>query len=246
MERHRFVFIGGVHRSGTTFLWRCLGEHPLVSTFPDVVRPPAEGQLVQTVYPRAAAHGGPGRFGFAPEAHLTEDSPLVSAESRARLFEEWSPFWDLGRPVLLEKSPPNLIRGRFLQALFPEASFVMITRHPIAVSYSTKGRFTKRMRLERLIRHWLACHETFAADRPRLARVHVVRYEDLVVDADGTVSAVDSFLGLEPHAVTHACGHARNQPHRERWRHEPDRVALTERFEEAVNRFGYSLAEWDA
>ena len=76
--------------------------------------------------------------------------------------------------------------------------------------------------------------------------LHVVRYEDLVADPDGTVSAVDSFLSLEPHAVTHARGHAQNQPHRERWRHEPDRVALTERFEEAVNRFGYSLAEWDA
>ena len=117
---HRFVFIGGLHRSGTTFLWRCMGEHPLVSMFPITLRPPAEGQLLQSVYPRASVYGGPGRFGFSPEAHLTEGSPLVSAESRMRLLADWAPLWDLDKPVLLEKSPPNLIRGRFLQALFPE------------------------------------------------------------------------------------------------------------------------------
>ena len=240
---HRFVFVGGVHRSGTTFLWRCLAQHPLVSSFPDTVRPPAEGQLLQTVYPRAAVHGGPGRFGFAPEAHLTEESSLASAESRAQLLAEWSPHWDLRKPVLIEKSPPNLIRGRFLQALFPEASFVMIMRHPVPVMYATKARFQKKMRLGRLIRHWLACHETFAADRPHLARVHVVRYEELVTDLVRRVAAIDEFLGLDPHVPDEEAVPTRNDMHFERWEQDPERSALVERFEEDVNRFGYSLKD---
>jgi hypothetical protein len=244
-KRHRFVFIGGVHRSGTTFLWRCLAQHPMVSSFPVTIRPPAEGQLLQTVYPRAAVHGGPGRFGFAPEAHLTEASELVSSRSRAQLLADWSPHWDLAKPVLLEKSPPNLIRARFLQALFPESWFVMILRHPIPVSYATKARFQKKMRLGRLIRHWLACHETFAGDRTHLARVHVVRYEELVADLGGTVAAIDAFLGLDPHAPREEAVPDRNGVHFERWRQDPERTALIERFEDDVNRFGYSLMEFE-
>ena len=36
--------------------------------------------------------------------------------------------------MLVEKSPPNIVRMRYLQALFPRASFVMILRHPVVVA----------------------------------------------------------------------------------------------------------------
>ena len=39
----------------------------------------------------------------------------------------------MSEPVLVEKSPPNLVRTRFLQALFPDARQIVVTRHPIAV-----------------------------------------------------------------------------------------------------------------
>jgi hypothetical protein len=114
-----------------------LRAHPAVGAFPHDDLRRGEGQHLQTVYPPASRHGGPGYFGFDPTAHLTEDSSLVSTASRERLLEEWGRHWDGTRPVLLEKSPPNLIRTRFLQALFPEAVFVVLVRHPIAVSLAT-------------------------------------------------------------------------------------------------------------
>ena len=81
------MFVGGLHRSGTTLLGRCMSEHPQVSGFSGTGATEDEGQHLQTVYRAANEHGGPGRFGFDPAAHLTEDSPLVSDESRRLLLE---------------------------------------------------------------------------------------------------------------------------------------------------------------
>ena len=114
------VFVGGLHRSGTTLLARCLAAHPAIAGLSRTGVPEDEGQHLQDVLPTAQAMGGPGRFALRPEAHLTESSPLVSRDARERLLRAWEPYWDRTRPLLLEKSPPNLLRTRFLQALFAQ------------------------------------------------------------------------------------------------------------------------------
>ncbi|MDP9223771.1 MAG: sulfotransferase [Actinomycetota bacterium] len=195
MKNKRFVFVGGLHRSGTSLLARCISEHPKVSGFLNTGVPQDEGQHLQGVYRPARDHGGPGRFGFDPDAHLTEASPLVSQQNRARLMSDWGRYWDTRKEVLLEKSPPNLIRTRFLQALFPDAYFVMIIRHPIAVAYATQK--WSRTDVPSLIEHWAVCHEIFKADRPHIRRLLVVRYEDLVARPQATLDNVFSFLGVD-------------------------------------------------
>jgi hypothetical protein len=69
--------------------------------------------------PQAPRKDGFGRFAMLPEAHLTEKSRLVTYENRLRLFREWGTHWDLSRPVLMEKSPPNMMWMRFLQVRAP-------------------------------------------------------------------------------------------------------------------------------
>lgn len=242
-DEHRLVFIGGLHRSGTTLLARCLGEHPLVSGFEATGVPADEGQHLQSVYPTARAHGGPGRFAFDEAAHLTESSPLVGPENARRLEEAWAPHWDLGRPVLVEKSPPNLVRTRFLQALFPEASFIVITRHPVAVALATQ-KWAKAPPAS-LIRHWIAAHRTFEADRPRLRRVTVVAYEHLVARTQECVAGIQAFLELETRPVSLDIRSDGNEPYFERWRslNQIRRRLIERRFERDVSTFGYSLTD---
>ena len=190
---NRFVFVAGLHRSGTTLLARLLAAHPEISGFSGTGAPADEGQHLQSVYPSDHEYGRPGRFGFAPEMHLTESSPLASEKSARMLYEQWSPHWDLSRTLLLEKSPPNLIKTRFLQALYPGAAFVVIVRHPIPVSIPTaKWRGTRRY--DRMFEHWLRCHALFEADCEHLDRVHVLTYEQLVRDPAGVLRAIFEFL----------------------------------------------------
>jgi hypothetical protein len=176
-------------------LYRYLDEHSLVSALSGTPRATNEGQHNQTVYPGDEYHSKGGRFAFRPGARLTEESSLVTPENRQKLFEEWSRYWDLSKPYLLEKSPPNLIRTRFLQAMFPASQFVALLRHPIPVTLATQPWGGDR--LHSLIEHWLRAHELFVEDVPKLRSVHVLRYEDLVADPEATLGRVFAFLGLD-------------------------------------------------
>jgi hypothetical protein len=247
VEGHQLVFLAGLHRSGTTLLARLLAAHPEISGFSGTGVPADEGQHLQSVYPAAKVYGGPGRFGFAPESHLTEASPLASDESARTLFAEWSPHWDLSRPLLLEKSPPNLLKTRFLQALFPRSSFVVIVRHPIPVSIPTaKWRGTRRY--DRLFEHWLRCHALFEADRGRLDRVHVLTYEQLVHDPAGVLRGIFEFLEVDPIVPNEPVEGGANEKYFRQWqelKHDLRMRAYLDlvsvRYERRMRRYGYSL-----
>ncbi len=255
LEQHTFVFIGGLHRSGTTLLARCLAEHQQVSGFSSTGAREDEGQHLQTVYKAGRAHGGPGRFGFDPEAHLTEASPLVSDGSRDQLLEQWGQHWDASRPVLVEKSPPNLIRTRFLQALFPDARFVALIRHPVAVAGATREfgrarRLWRRMSYSSLIDHWLHCHEVLLADAPQIEHLLVMRYEEFVANPDERLADVYRFIGVDPLPSGLEVRREINDAYFRRWalaRRNPrtadDIAHAVETMEQRVARFGYSLAQ---
>jgi hypothetical protein len=52
-SRQRLVFVGGLHRSGTTLLGRLIAQHPDVSGFAETGVPADEGQHLLSVYPTA-------------------------------------------------------------------------------------------------------------------------------------------------------------------------------------------------
>lgn len=180
VDTSRFVFIGGLHRSGTSPLYRLMSENPTISAFRNTGVPEDEGQHLQSVYPAARAYGGPGKFAFFPEAHLTESSSLVSDENRLMLLREWGRYLDYDRTLYLEKSPKNLIQSRFLQALFPGSRFIFIVRHPIAVSLATQK--WAKTPVDDLLEHWRVAHEIYLDDRRFIDRTVLVRYEDIAQD----------------------------------------------------------------
>jgi hypothetical protein len=253
-QAHHFVFLGGLHRSGTTLLFRMLREHPAISGFAnnqdanEWLAAEDEGQYLQSVYPQAIYWGGPGKFAFAPEAHLTEQSELLTVENKAKLAIQWFPYWDLSKHFLLEKSPPNLIWTRFLQSAFPNSSFVIIERHPVAVSLATEK--WSPTGLPSLIEHWLAAHETFEADRAHLRRVMTIKYETMVSEPAPVLREIYAFLGVPPHPTSFEATTEHNQRYFAQWselRKNPETSRVIEqcidRWEARVRAFGYSLQD---
>jgi hypothetical protein len=246
---HDFVFVGGLHRSGTTLLARAIAKHDEVSGFRKTEALANEGQFLQSVYPIAREFGGTGRFGFDDRSHMTEDHVLATQANRDKLIAEWGEYWNLDRRVLVEKSPPNLLKLRFLQALFPDATFVVIMRHPIAVSYATQK--WSETSLDSLLEHWLVCHEIFLADAPRIGALVLVRYEDFVADPAGIVGRIQERLGLSPSEALFKARTGINDDYFKRWnarlrpRQKREHAQLADRYEERANRFSYSLLEPD-
>ena len=56
------LFVGGLHRSGTTIFTSLVNESPLVAGFHDTDAPEDEGQHLQDIVPTDESFGGVGRF----------------------------------------------------------------------------------------------------------------------------------------------------------------------------------------
>ena len=172
MKDKKFIFLAGMHRSGTSLLHEIIRGHDHISGFSDTGVPEDEGQHLQSVYEPAIAFGGPGKFAFDQRSYMDEVHPLATGENAQKIYEEWSPHYDLSCPYLIEKSPPNLIRTRFLQKLYPNSKFIVILRHPLAISYATEK--WSKTSISSLLDHTLRAYESVSYTHLTLPTIYSV------------------------------------------------------------------------
>lgn len=246
---YTILFVGGLHGSGTSALAKSLGTHPHVSQLTNTFVPEDEGQHLQSLFPPASALGGRGRWAFNPAAHMTQGPAVPAKDAAEQLFEAWRPYWDLDASVLIEKSPPNMLRMRFLESIFPEAKFLIIVRHPIAVSLATLQRRRSLCvvgGVSGLLDHWLAAYGRMAEDLRYLKWAKVLRYEDLVDQPGRMLGDVADAIGVSPDEFTPSFRRDINDRYFRQWnrlaRLAPRRYRrILDRYEDAVNGYGYSL-----
>lgn len=250
VDPSRLIFIGGLHRSGTTALGRVLAEHPQVSGFSGTGATEDEGQHLQTIYPAAQTFGGPGRFARSTAAHLGPAPDGRRAADRDGLLSAWMPHWDLSKPLLVEKSPPNLIMGRYLQSVFPGSALIVILRHPVIVALSTK-KWRRETTIGRLVEHWFIAHDRFRADFGHLERVHVLHYEDLVHRTGSTLEGLTSFLGLGSPLDSRLIQSSRSDSYLRKWDEMSSgslvsrvtRRRIEKRFAAPATQYGYDISD---
>ena len=248
------LFVCGLHRSGTSALARLLAGSPGIRGMSGTGVPEDEGQHVQSVVPPGSAHGGPGLFAFDPGSHLTERSAVASRRNACALIRAWAPYWQLSTTdqrrlgygptglVVLEKSPPNLVRTRLLQEMFPTAHFITLLRHPAVVTVST-ARWRPSLAPATLLRHWLHAHRVYRADRRQLRTAHELRYEDLLSDPRGTLAALAARTNIDGRFDLGHLEAGHNDRHLQTWMMMANTISHEDRstVERQVRRYGYSL-----
>jgi hypothetical protein len=191
---HRYVFVAGLHRSGTSCVAGLIAEHDRVSGIEGAPVPENEGCYLQGGIPHTAVHGIPGRFAVDPEQHHIEGCRYDRLETRQRMEADWSRWFDPAKPWRVEKSPVNLTRMRLYQSLFPLSQFVIVMRHPACVA-AAMAKWDPRPATD-LVEYWLDAHDRVFRDIEHLHAAIVLRYEDLVADPARTARRLWAFLDL--------------------------------------------------
>jgi len=246
MQQHKFIFICGLHRSGTSLLYKILKNQKTISGFKNTTAIEDEGQHLQSVFNAANKHGGPGKFGFDKNSFLNEKSEIIKKENKDKLFSEWSKYWDLSKEYLIEKSPPNLVRTLFLQAMFPNSYFITIYRHPAATSLATK-KWSKTSHYS-LIKHWLVCHNQYLEDKKTLKNSLDVNYEDLTDNPKETLKIIGDFLNTQIILSENTIKKGVNDKYLSLWQKNKRSILYKfnikkaeKEFEVSINKFGYSF-----
>lgn len=245
----KLVFICGLHRSGTSILHKTLSNSEHFSGFHDTGIFEDEGQHLQSVFPPDMDFGGPGKFAFNEHSRLDENSSLITAENKEKLLNEWGKYWNKEKPIWIEKSPPNLIRMRFLQELFPDAYFITISRHPIAVSLATKK--WSKTTIDNLIKHWITAHHIYQNDRKKINKELYFSYEEMVEFPEKVIKEVEDFLGTDISFVNNFKNF--NGKYYDIWNEDKvwqfmkksRKKKSIQLYEKAVNDLGYSLLDFE-
>lgn len=247
-SERKYLFIGGMHRSGTTALWEAFRRHGQVSGFPPGTNDcENEGQYSQSVYPSDHHYACPHWLDWPlhPQMHLTEESPLASDANGAVLTAEWARYWDQSKPWLLEKTPRNLVIARFLQRMFPTAHFLFILRHPVAQALALRRIGWSSATVPELVLRWLAAHECGAGDLAHLRCWCALRYEAFITRPEAHFQKVCETFGLAREPLRYPIDSTANEKYRRAWCPREDEVEQLRPLNGRVRAFGYDLFDWE-
>lgn len=174
---------------------------------------------------------------------MDDNHSLATPESATKILEAWGPHYDESCSYFLEKSPPNLIRTRFLQKLFPNSRLVVILRHPAAVAFATRK--WNHASAQSLIEHALRGYEILASDLPYLKTAYGLRYEDMARSPQLEIDRLLRSFSLPEMIVEQSVWPDVNVRYFEQWRQEKGLFPGTDSMEARANRFGYSTKNCD-
>jgi len=180
---NKHLFILSPPASGSTLLWR------IVQTSPEVAAFSREGKgLVKHIL------AGKDRW---------NPSKIIPWE---KVKQVWYEAWDLKKTILLEKSPPHLVRASQLEQNFPESYFIVSVRNPYAFCEGVSRRHSKnRGSFFNIAKFWIMCCRYQIRNIEELRNNIFFSYEDLTNNPSYTSEKIIKFLpelsgmGLEQH-----------------------------------------------
>ncbi len=203
------VFVISPPRAGSTLLQRMLGAHPEIFTHPEphLISPIAHLGVYDNVdkAPYDHINAAEAMRGFIEELPAGEQDYLDALRAYAdTLYGRMLSTGD--GSLFLDKTPANALVLPFLSRLYPDANYVVLTRHPLAVfsSYANsffEGDWETAHAFNPILERYVPAIASFVRERP-VPLIHL-RYEELVARPENELERVFAFLGLEnaPEAV---------------------------------------------
>jgi hypothetical protein len=189
-----WVFLVGCYNSGTTLLAELLGQHPSISALS------TEGHFITDQFVKDYDIGLPRMWVEREDLFRLNEND--HGPDPVRVKKEWAMRLDLKKPVLLEKSPPNSAKTRWLQQHFENAHFIGIMRNGYAVAEGiTRKADPKHLinswPIEKSAYQWKRSNEVLQQDAEHLKHFIWISYEDLAEDTIGTLNKITDFIGIE-------------------------------------------------
>jgi len=206
-------FVGGLPRSGTTWVQQLLNAHPQLVClgeshfFNDLV--PSLTRTVEAYGKRRAV----GQDTWAPTVQGPRHqllSPMLHATFVALVQENLDGRDPAGIMAIGEKTPDNIMHLQRIWNVFPGARFVNVIRDGRDGAVSAFIRFRSKLPPEMTQEDYARAYAEGWSTRIREARAlardrryHEVRYEALHADPDNAAGALFAFLGADgsPEAV---------------------------------------------
>ena len=200
----RLIILIGSPRSGSTMLQRVIGSHSAIFTRPEphLLTPLAYLGYHDTVDKAPYDHINAAKAvrEFVAALPRGEEDYLDAVRAYAdtmygRILE--------GRPqrFFLDKTPAYSLVVPFIARLYPEAHYVVLTRHPLAIlsSYANsffEGDFSQAYSFNPILHRYVPAIAALLRGRPV---PHIrVRYEDVVADPSAQLRAIFEHIGV-PH-----------------------------------------------
>jgi tetratricopeptide (TPR) repeat protein len=186
------TFLVGFPRSGTTLLDTILRSHPEISV---VEEKPMAGAVSKAFNQGHTIEN----FNGLSEAGVLDLRTTYFNELKKHLEQDGS-----GK-LVVDKYPLNIVHVGLVHRVFPNAKFILALRHPcdcvlscFMQTFKLNEAMMSFLSLQQSAELYAAIMELWSAYRKKLnLQVHVLKYEDLVHDLEGTCKPLIGFLGLE-------------------------------------------------
>ena len=107
--------------------------------------------------------------------------------------------------LVVDKFPLNIVHAGVIHRVFPDAKFILALRHPcdcvlscFMQTFKLNDAMANFLSLDQSAKLYAAVMELWSVYQQKLdLDVHVLKYEDLVQDLEGTCKSLIGFLGLE-------------------------------------------------
>ena len=197
-------FVVGMNRSGTTLLRMMLDAHPQLTIppethfVPDLIKVAREGAATpEALLKVIVSQREWGDFGLTEEELLERFralQPLDAGDAIRTFFDLYAER--VGKPRWGDKTPRYVTRMRLIADALPEAHFVHVIRDGRDVALSVRDRTVKDYTVERVAQRWKEKVSKARRDAPLLKHYMELRYEDLVLDPEGSLRGICEFVDL--------------------------------------------------